>query len=292
MEQTIFKKPKTAVLSKYGYSCVDMHFHTKYSDGLNKIKTVLKKARKKCVGIAITDHNAISGAIEAHANAKGIMVIPAIEVSTLDGPHAIFYFYSISELTEFYNKHVKDFKRADPFSSINKTLNEIVEDSMKFNCLRCLAHPSGYFRRDVRKFLEKDARNLKIMNNIDAVEVINGEHLRRDNLDAIELRKEFNKGFTGGSDGHSSGELGRVVTCSEGQNAEDFLNSIVKRKNFVIGKEIKFRRIPSHSIAIRRHLRFVRKRLIQRWSSRYDGIRLKIKRNGEIKIKKAKIIKM
>ena len=67
----------------------DLHIHTNYSfDGTASVAAVLQHA--KGIGldvIAITDHNEIDGALEAHdlASEFGIEVIPGIEISTLEG---------------------------------------------------------------------------------------------------------------------------------------------------------------------------------------------------------------
>jgi len=68
----------------------DLHLHTVHSwDGTGTVRAVLKQATMK-VGldvVAITDHDAIDGALQAleMASEFGIDVIPGTEVSTADG---------------------------------------------------------------------------------------------------------------------------------------------------------------------------------------------------------------
>ena len=58
-----FDRPDLALLTQ-SYTVVDLHFHTHYSDGLNSVAKIAQRARKLNIGIAITDHNEIRGALE------------------------------------------------------------------------------------------------------------------------------------------------------------------------------------------------------------------------------------
>jgi glycosyltransferase involved in cell wall biosynthesis len=63
---------------------VDLHMHTDHSyDCATPVEVLLTEARAKGLGaIAVTEHNEISGALEAAAKAKGIKVIVGEEVKT------------------------------------------------------------------------------------------------------------------------------------------------------------------------------------------------------------------
>ena len=63
---------------------VDLHMHTDHSyDCATPVEVLLAEARAKGLGaIAVTEHNEISGALEAAAKAKGIKVIVGEEVKT------------------------------------------------------------------------------------------------------------------------------------------------------------------------------------------------------------------
>ena len=103
-DRVLFLKPRIGQLKSYGFNCVDMHMHSNVSDGINKVETIFKKAKKKGFGVSITDHNEIKGSIKA-CRQKSVMIIPGIEVNTMEGPDDLFYFYNVDELKEFYNKH-------------------------------------------------------------------------------------------------------------------------------------------------------------------------------------------
>ena len=72
---------------------IDLHTHTKYSDGLDKPQKLVEYARKKNLAIAITDHNRAEGNLEVQDNNKNVLVVPGIETTCKEGPHLLFYFY-------------------------------------------------------------------------------------------------------------------------------------------------------------------------------------------------------
>ena len=251
----MFARPKLKEILKKGYMPVDMHTHSKYSDGLNKIDTILKNASKKHFGIALTDHNEIRGSIEAYKSKKAF-VIPAIEINSFDGPHLLCYFYNIGELKEFYEKHIKNNKRKDPNSRINLRTAEIISRLERYNCLVSVAHPFGPFWTNLLKYLKKNNEGINTLKKVHALEVVCGEQLRRSNLRAIKFNLIIDKCFTGGSDAHIISEYGKVVTCSDSLNVEDFLDSIKKKENFVVGKGVGVvNRVISHSNVIKKHAR-------------------------------------
>jgi predicted metal-dependent phosphoesterase TrpH/glycosyltransferase involved in cell wall biosynthesis len=81
-------------LEKRGFIHVDLHMHTDHSpDCATPVDTLLDTAKRVGLGaIAITDHNEISGALEARARANGIKVIVAEEVKTADQGEVIGLF--------------------------------------------------------------------------------------------------------------------------------------------------------------------------------------------------------
>src|SRR5204862_6654627 len=75
---------------------VDLHMHTDHShDCATPVEVLLATARDQGLGaIAVTDHNEISGALEAAEKADGIKVIVAEEVKTADQGEVIGLFIS------------------------------------------------------------------------------------------------------------------------------------------------------------------------------------------------------
>ncbi len=60
-----FKIPEPLALASEGYHCVDMHFHTNHSDSPTTVRSAVKRAERHGIGLAITDHNQVSGCVEA-----------------------------------------------------------------------------------------------------------------------------------------------------------------------------------------------------------------------------------
>ena len=115
---------------------------------------------------------------------------------------------------------------------------DLIDLSKEYNCLICAAHPyaiawQGMCKPYHSKYITKD-----VLNKIDIIEVITGSNLRKRNLKAVWLADSLKKSISGGSDGHSIFELGKVLTyAKEVHDAGSFLDSIKNKKNSVIGKE-------------------------------------------------------
>ncbi|MBV9916541.1 MAG: glycosyltransferase, partial [Solirubrobacterales bacterium] len=73
---------------------VDLHMHTDHSyDCATPVEVLLAEARERGLGaIAITDHNEVSGALEARAKSDGVQVIVGEEVKTADQGEVIGLF--------------------------------------------------------------------------------------------------------------------------------------------------------------------------------------------------------
>lgn len=257
MQKIVFKRPEFKKIRAEGYFPVDMHIHTKYSDGMNTVQSLLKKAKKKGFGIAVTDHNSIKGALDAYY-AKEVFVVPGIELNTCDGPHVLCYFYNVSELVEFYEKHIEKNKQKNPNGRIKLGLAEISERLRNYNCILSLAHPCGLLWANLPKAIKKNAECENIIKSADAIEVICGIQSRKANLKAIKLNNDLNKGITAGSDAHSLLDAGSAVTCAAADNVNDFLEAIELKKNFVVGKEGKnIKKILFTSQFVRKHSRYL-----------------------------------
>jgi predicted metal-dependent phosphoesterase TrpH len=233
MGSVIFKKPPLKKLKKEGLFGVDLHFHTKYSlDAVSRIPAAVKKAQKKGFGFAITDHNTIDGIKAAYRLRKHPLIIPGIEITCKNGNHILAYFYHHKDLEEFFNKKLKPRMKKNPFF-IDISLSEVLQMSKDCNYLVCAAHPyapgaTGIMRTGISKKAEK---------NIKLIEVINGFNFRKANMNAIYWASKTNKAITGGSDGHSTFELGKVLTFTHADDIESVFKEILKNKSIVIGKE-------------------------------------------------------
>ena len=79
-----FEKPDLYELTQK-HTVADMHFHSRYSDGANMIKSIVGRAKKLGIGIAVTDHNDIRGAVRLDNYKDDLLTIPGIEVTSQEG---------------------------------------------------------------------------------------------------------------------------------------------------------------------------------------------------------------
>jgi len=239
-ERVTFRYPGKGFVPE-GTLCADMHFHTHYSDSYTSIKDAVDLARKKGIGLAVTDHNLIGGSLEALKMAKedGLFVVPGIEISSWDGPHILVYFYSADEMKEYWTKNVFPYIHKSRWLAIDKGTEWILDSLEDVNCVVSGAHPLGYLAsiKGVQKAIDNGRLPKDIGGRFDAYEVICSGMFRSENLRAIKCANQYGIGYTGGSDGHMLHELGRVVTMQEADDLDGFLKGILKQTNYVIGKE-------------------------------------------------------
>lgn len=240
------KKPDYPKLRDMGFRAVDMHVHTRHSDTFTRVKSILRKASKLGIGVAITDHNEINGVLEAFSTDSDVLVIPGIEVSTAEGPHVLAYFKQLKDLVHFYENYVQPVKGRDPHTAINLTIYEMARLCSTYDCLVSIAHPFAIadvgFTTNVKKgFIEG-----KVVKQVHALEVINGACTKNMNVKSVHYAEKKKKSITGGSDSHSLFEMGKVVTYARADNPADFIEAIKANRNLVAGKEVgSIMRIPS-----------------------------------------------
>jgi predicted metal-dependent phosphoesterase TrpH len=255
MNRIRFEKPSLETLTKK-HTVVDLHFHTRFSDGINKVKTVVKKAMELGIGIAITDHNEIKGAI-AIDEYKDLLTIPGIEITSAEGSHLLVYFYDINELKIFYQKDVKPFMGNDIMTSLSLKMEDIIHRANRYDTVVILAHPFCAAYTGVCNLQFPPERLKGLCDLVDGVEVINAGNINKWNLKCAVFGFNLNKAIVGGSDGHSINQMGRAVTYSDCKsNRGDFLDAIRQGHNKVIGKEIDFlRKFTSNSLKLRSSIR-------------------------------------
>lgn len=235
----IFKHPDWKAMREEGLQFADMHFHTDCSDSYTSVDQVLKLTEKRGTGVAITDHNLVKNASKLFRDNKGRFIIPGMEISTLDGPHILVYFYNADEMEEYWSKCIKPYMCRSPWLSIGKDTEWILDSLEDVNCIISAAHPLGYFMftKGVQKAINKNYLTADTAKRLDAYEVICSGMFRKENIGAKEAADIHGIGYTGGTDGHLSFELGNVVTVSEEQDLDGFLDSIRKKRTAVVGRE-------------------------------------------------------
>jgi predicted metal-dependent phosphoesterase TrpH len=256
----MFQKPQHALLHQLGFTYVDMHNHSQYSDTTTRIHTIAKRMRKLQLAVALTDHNEVMGNITLARENPDLLVIPGLELTTKERAHMLMYFYSRSDMAHFFEKHVKDFRGKNPNFATAVTLSNLCDHAIDYNAILAPAHPFAIPKMfSFMSAVQKHGVEQRVLENIDAVEVICGANLRHMNMQAVDWAQHMEKGIIGGSDSHSLSTLGNVVTITHGSTIAEILDAVKKRQTAVVGTEAKlYQRTLPYAIIASQHLKYVK----------------------------------
>ena len=255
VNRILFEKPNLPELSQQ-FTVVDMHFHSAHSDGRNSVNEIAEHAEMLGIGVAITDHNEIQGALEMDAH-KNVLSIPGIEVTSSEGAHILVYFSDIDKLSRFYHHDIVPHMGPDTMQSTTVDMETIIWCAKQYQGITIFPHPfCGVYTGIANQHFEKE-RLEKLLGHVDGVEVINSENLNKWNLKSALMGFNLNKAISGGSDGHSLYQLGKVVTYAAcPKDRKSFLTTLRQGQNRVIGKEIDIlHKVQSNGIKLRSNLR-------------------------------------
>ncbi len=180
---------------------IDFHVHTCYScDSSITLKQVVGYSKKRGLdGVAITDHNTVKGALKLKS--REILVVPGIEVSTLDG-----HLLGINVTTSIPAK-----------LGMEETIHRIHEAGG----IAVAPHPTAFYKSPPSRHVS----------SYDAVEVMNASSVPFSVL--TYLSKRFAEGLrlpqTGGSDSHYAPEIGSAYTLVEADSDVDEIVDAIKR---------------------------------------------------------------
>jgi glycosyltransferase involved in cell wall biosynthesis len=205
---------------------VDLHMHTDHSpDCATPVDTLLATAKRVGLGaIAVTDHNEISGAIQARDRADGIKVIVAEEVKTADQGEVIGLF-----LEEKIPRGL--------------TLQETIAEIRRQGGLVYVPHPFD------RMHAVPDYEHLlDVVEDIDAIEVFNPRvAFSAFNEEAARFAAKYRIVAGAGSDSHVAQGLGSVkIRMRDFDGPEEFLESlrdadiVRKRQSLLYVQALKF----------------------------------------------------
>ncbi len=185
---------------------VDLHMHTDHSyDCATPVEVLLAEARAKGLGaIAVTEHNEISGALEAAAKAKGIKVIVGEEVKTASQGEVIGLFI----------------KEKIPRGM---TLQETIAEIKRQGGLVYVPHPFD------RMHSVPDYKHLlDVVDDIDLIEVFNPRvAIAEFNEEAVRFAAKYRMVAGAGSDAHVPQGLGSVrIRMRDFDGPEQFLESL------------------------------------------------------------------
>ena len=147
---------------------VNLHIHTKFSDGEGNAEQILTSAKEKGYKlISITDHNTI----EAHKNLKDSILLSGVEFDCWFGYvyiHLLAYGIDINhpELQPFLAKNKQDTEDVLPRLFAKRNVKRLIEAIHQAGGIAVLAHPACYWAISLEKLL-KDL--LKI--GLDGIEV-------------------------------------------------------------------------------------------------------------------------
>jgi predicted metal-dependent phosphoesterase TrpH len=253
-DRVLFDRPDLELLKK-DHTVVDLHFHSHYSDGLNRISKIAEKAKKLGIGIAMTDHNEIRGAMEIDTY-EDIFSIPGIEITSAEGSHLLVYFYSAEDLEKFYGTHVVPYMGHGVMSSLQLPMEQIIRRARSYDCVIIFAHPYCAMYTGVCNVQFPLEDRERLFDLVDGVEAINANNLNKWNLKCAVLGFNLNKAMVGGSDGHSLGHMGRAVTYARcAQDRRAFLDAVKMQQTRVVGKEIHFlRKMTSNGLKLRSNI--------------------------------------
>jgi len=192
---------------------LDLHVHTGHSrDSSGSVKEILKACKVSGMdGLAVTDHNAIEGALEAHSLAapEGLLIVRGVEVSSREG-HILAL--GVKELVP----------RGLPAAETIERIHALGGIAIAAHPLR---HPSGVGRR-----VASSAK-------FDAIETINAASSPRTNRATAAIAEHRSLPVTGGSDAHRIEELGKAYTVFDHvENEDEAIDRIVKRLTNVGGR--------------------------------------------------------
>ena len=213
-------------LARRDFIHVDLHMHTDHSpDCATPVTTLLDTATKVGLGaIAVTDHNEISGALEARELANGIKVIVAEEVKTADQGEVIGLF-----IEEKIPRGM--------------TLQETIAEIRRQGGLVYVPHPFD------RMHAVPDYEHLlDVVEEIDAIEVFNPRvAFTAFNEEAARFAAKYRIVAGAGSDSHVAQGLGSVkIKMRDFDGPEEFLESlrdadiVRKRQSLLYVQALKF----------------------------------------------------
>ena len=205
---------------------VDLHMHTNHShDCATPVDKLLETAKERGLGaIAVTDHNEVSGALEARDRANGIKVIVGEEVKTADQGEVIGLFIE------------KKIPRG-------LTLQETIRAIRDQGGLVYVPHPF-----DRMHSVPDYEHLLDVVEDIDAIEVFNPRvAFSAFNEEAARFAAKYRIVAGAGSDSHVPQGLGSVkIAMRDFDGPEEFLESlrdadiVRKRQSLLYVQALKF----------------------------------------------------
>lgn len=202
---------------------IDFHVHSCYSkDSSITLEQVVCFAKKRGLdGVAVTDHNTVEGALKLKKTKK-ILVIPGIEVSTLQG-------------------HLLGINVTTPIPA-KLTMEQSIQKIHEAGGVAIAAHPTAFYKSPA-------TRKVK---SYDAIEVMNASSVPFSVLTRYSKKfaEELNLPQTGGSDSHYAPEIGAAYTVVDADpDIDEIVKAIIRGATFPVGKGISIKTRLKRSIS-------------------------------------------
>jgi hypothetical protein len=185
---------------------VDLHMHTDHSyDCATPVEVLLAEAERRGLGaIAVTDHNEISGALEARAKATGVQIIVGEEVKTAEQGEVIGLFIE---------------EKIPRGMTLEATIAEIKRQGG----IVYVPHPF-----DRMHSVPDYEHLLGVIDDVDAIEVFNPRiAIHEFNEEAVRFAAKYRIPAGAGSDAHVPQGLGSVrIRMRAFDGPEEFLQSL------------------------------------------------------------------
>jgi glycosyltransferase involved in cell wall biosynthesis len=185
---------------------VDLHMHTDHSnDCATPVEVLLAQAQARGLGaIAVTDHNEISGALDARAKANGLKVIVGEEVKTAEQGEVIGLF-----IEEKIPRGM--------------TLQETIAEIKRQGGIVYVPHPF-----DRMHSVPDYEHLLAVIDDVDAIEVFNPRiAISEFNEEAVRFAAKYRIPGGAGSDAHVPQGLGSVrIRMRDFNGPDEFLQSL------------------------------------------------------------------
>ncbi|MFH1294341.1 MAG: PHP domain-containing protein [Candidatus Aenigmatarchaeota archaeon] len=195
----------------------DLHIHTRYSfDSIVRPENAILRARKIGMdAIAVTEHNNIDSwkTMQELSKKYDFPVILGEEIKTfIDGQRT-------GEVTGlFLNAKIKS---SDPM--------DVIDEIRSQGGLVVIPHPFDH----ARQALQSPEKYVK---KIHGIEVLNSRTKKENNEKALAFAEKYGLARIGGSDSHSTREIGRAWTEATATTLEEFRKVIEKGKTKAFGR--------------------------------------------------------
>jgi len=200
---------------------IDLHVHSHYStDGISKPEELLRTAKARGIGFAITEHN------NCDSRKRLFELNKKFKIPLIFGEEKKLYSEEkmVGELLFYFLEK--------PIES--KDLFEAIDEARKQDAIISVAHPFDIMRKP---FWHGFRKLEEVKTKIDAVEAFNARvWFGAMNRRAEQFAEQNRLGFTAGSDAHTPKELGNAVAVCNADSLEEFRKCLKKKQAFFEGR--------------------------------------------------------